>query len=108
MCDFLTADWNKIAAIISVCATIVTVAFAWLTLRIQKQVTWLTGALESHSTLQVRLQAERENKPVVWWDPTFEGGCKKNWPEQPKHLDNALVKTVYVGLPPHLRKKPRL
>jgi hypothetical protein len=108
MCDFLTADWNKIAAIIAACATIVMAVFAILAWRLQKQLTWLTGALESQATIQIRLLAEKENKPVVWWDPTLKGGCRKEWPEQPKHRDDASVETVYVGLPRHLRKKPRL
>ena len=108
MCDFLTINWNEVAAIATAIATGVMALFAIMAWRLQKKLNWLTGALESHSTLQLRLLAEREKKPVVWWDPTFQGGCKKKWPEQPKHLDNALVETVYVGLPPHLRTRPRL
>ncbi len=33
---------------------------------------WLTGALESHSTFQLRLAAKLNDIPVIWWDPTFE------------------------------------
>ena len=77
MCDFLVAYWHKIATIIRECAPIVMAVIAWLAWRLQGQLYRLTGALESHSTLQIRLLAEKENKPVLWWDPTVEGGRSK-------------------------------
>ena len=108
MCDFLTADWNKIAAIVAAVATGIMAWFAILTWRLQKRLTWWTGALESHSTVQLRLLAEKENKPVVWWDPSNDDPCRKTWPENPSHKDAATVETVYVGLPPHRRRNPKL
>jgi hypothetical protein len=103
-----TADWNKIAAVLAAIATVVMAFYAVLTWRLQKQLTWWTGALESHSTIQLRMLAQKEGKPVVWWDPTHDDPSRKTWPENPNHRDAALVDTVYVGLPLHMRRNPKL
>jgi hypothetical protein len=56
----------------------VIIAFLLLFLlwRLNRRVTWLTGALESHSTLMLRIEAKRgiDGKPIkaIWWDPNRE------------------------------------
>ena len=67
-----------------------------------ERLTWFTGAMESHSKIMMRLEANRQKIPVVWWDPDIEGV-----PTTPskKHKAPAEISTVYQFLPPNLRKK---
>jgi len=81
----------------------------WMTSRATQQIarfnerlTWFTGAMESHSEIMMRLTAQRDGVPVVYWDPNEEAV-----PTEPlkKHKASADIKTVYQYLPTHLRKK---
>ena len=75
-------------------------ALVW---RLNRRVTWLTGALESHSTLMLRLEAKRgvEGKPikVVWWDPNREKP-----PFKGAHGVEAELEQIYLYLPPEHRE----
>ena len=73
---------------------------------LQARATWLSGALESHSELMLRLRAEELGKQVVWWDPTYDGPQKKRPPTKAEHGASAVVETVFVYLPPELRRYP--
>lgn len=74
--------------------------------RLNRRVTWLTGALESHSTLMLRLEAKRgvEGKPikVVWWDPNREKP-----PFKGAHGVEAELEQIYLYLPPEHRECDR-
>lgn len=71
--------------------------------RLNRRVTWLTGALESHSTLMLRLEAKRgvDGKPikVVWWDPNRE-----KLPFKGAHGVEAELEQIYLYLPPEHRE----
>lgn len=71
--------------------------------RLNRRVTWLTGALESHSALMLRIEAKRgiEGKPikVVWWDPNRE-----KRPFKGAHGVEADLEKIYLYLPPEHRE----
>ncbi len=85
-----------------VLAAIATAAIAWLTfllVRINRRLTAFTGALESHSTLRLRLALKKENIPVVWWDKTVEP-----WPvENLRHRNRSELTHAVLGVPERLR-----
>lgn len=81
---------------------IFTGTIAWFTFKVHqtyKRIAFLTGALESHSTLQTRLVAMKEGIPLVWWDPNQE-----TFPSEGPHGSDASVKRIHVGMHPDLRK----
>ena len=57
------------------------------------------GAMESHSTMMLRLEAEKQNKEIIWWDPNFEEG-----PCPGKHGSDAKVQLIRICLPEKYRK----
>jgi len=75
-------------------------------IEVQKQANWLNGALESQSSLMLRLKAEELGKPLIWWDPTHEGPVSKRPPVRQVHGESANVSTVYQYIAPELRRYP--
>ena len=92
---------NEVIAIF----TVVVAFFTYLVWRVYRRIEWLTGAMESHSALQLRLEAAKLVLPngqpvrVVWWDPDIESP-----PVTPEHGKDAQINQVYLYLPPHLRR----
>ena len=78
---------------------------AYLTLRVYRRIAWLTGAMESHSTLMLRFEALRavnskgEPLKVIWWDPDIPPPGPP-----PQHGQDASINEIRVYLPPHLRR----
>ena len=93
----MITDW------IMVTLTLVIAVFTFLVWKVYERIAWLTGAMESHSDIMLKIEALRgiNDKPieVVWWDPTIEPppGTKEHG--QPMELNR-----IYVYLPPHLRR----
>ena len=75
-------------------------------IELQSRANWLSGALESHSELNLRLNAEQHGKGVVWWDPTHDGPEKKRPLSTPVHGESATLGTVYVYVPQENRRYP--
>jgi len=73
---------------------------------LQRQANWLNGALESHSTIRLKLKAESLGKKVIWWDPTHDGPTKKRPPGSCAHLQQVTTDIVYLYVPPEFRKYP--
>ena len=93
------ADWLMV---------IITILVAFISLmawHVSKLIAWLTGAIESHSSIMLRLEAKRgvgeEPIKVVWWDPTIETP-----PINRKHGDEADINCIYSYVPPKERKCP--
>ena len=65
----MLTDW------ILVFLTFVIAIFTFLVWKVYERIAWLTGAMESHSDLMLRINAARgiNGKPIdlVWWDPTI-------------------------------------
>ncbi len=65
------AEW------IMVVLTLVVVFLTLLVVKVYDRIAWLTGSMESHSDLMLRIEARRgiNGEPVklLWWDPTIEG-----------------------------------
>lgn len=85
-----------IASLVMICATVSANRRA---ADANERMNWLTGALESHSCLQLRLAAKKEGIRVVWWDKNIEP-----WPHKGEHGEAADLDVIYVGLPPKLRR----
>ena len=85
--------------------TAVVALFTYLVWRVYCRIAWLTGAMESHSTQFLRLEAAKSVNPdgtpcqVIWWDPDVGAP-----PTHPAHGEVAEVKRIYLYLPPHLRR----
>lgn len=84
--------------------TLVIAILTYLVWRVYIRIAWLTGAMETHSLLQVRLEASKavsqSGQPVkvVWWDPDVEKP-----PVVPEHNKEAQLDQIYLYLPQHLR-----
>ncbi|MEJ1366540.1 MAG: hypothetical protein RPV21_08320 [Candidatus Sedimenticola sp. (ex Thyasira tokunagai)] len=92
------ADW------IIIVLTLVIAFFTFLVWKVYERIAWLTGAMESHSDLMLRLEAKRgikDGEPIklVWWDPTIEKPPVKH-----KHGKEIDLSTIYVYLPLNERK----
>jgi len=87
-------------------ATIATLAIAIiaaLVWKINKRVEWLSGAMESHSALMLRLEAENRGIELEWWDPSIE-----EFPREGQHGEPCKIQKIYIGIDPKLRKnKPQ-
>ena len=73
---------------------------------VQERANWLSGALESHSSVMLRLRAEELGKKLIWWDPTHDGPVSKPPPSSQAHGAPAEVTTVYPYVDPKLRRFP--
>ena len=84
--------------------TLVIVVLTFLVWKVYERIAWLTGAMESHSDLMLRIEALRgvDGRPVelVWWDPTIE-----DVPSVKEHGKPVEMKQIYVFLPPKLRRE---
>jgi len=93
------ADW------IMIILTLVIAFFTFLVWKVYERIAWLTGAMESHSDIMLRVEAKRGIKDgkeikLIWWDPTIEKPPIKREHGQEIELD-----TIYVYLPPEERKE---
>jgi len=91
-------DW------IMVVLTLIIAFFTFLVWKVYDRIAWLTGAMESHSEIMLRIEARRgiKGKPIklVAWDPTIEPPPNT----KRKHRQKIDVKTIYVYLPLSQRK----
>ena len=78
-------------AIIAICTIMV-----W---RITSGMEWYASAVESHSNLMLRLEAEKREVELLWWDPTIEP-----FPFSGRHKEKAELTRIHVGFPPQHRK----
>jgi hypothetical protein len=82
--------------------TLVLVLITFLVWKTYYRIEWLTGAMESHSNLMLRIEARRgiKGEPIelLWWDPTIEPV-----PTEKRHGQEIDLSTIYIYLPPELR-----
>jgi len=80
--------------------------FTFLVWKVYERIAWLTGAMETHSDLMLRIEAKRgiNGSPIklIWWDPTIEKPPGKREHRQEVDLD-----TIYCYLPPGERQVQR-
>jgi hypothetical protein len=64
----------------------------------------LTGAMESHSDLQLKIAARKQGIKPVWWDRSRHG----KFPSLAtiKHDEEVNLETIYFDFPLELRKQP--
>lgn len=79
--------------VIAIAAVAVAAAAVVMAVAARRLVT-LVGAIESHTTLGLRLRAREAGVEVVWWDPTRE-----RVPTQRAHGDAATVERIYLYVP---------
>jgi hypothetical protein len=93
----MITDW------ILVIFTAVIAFFTYLVWKVYERIAWLTGAMETHSDLMLRIEASRgiNGRPIrlVWWDPTIVEP-----PINREHGQEVNLETIYCYLPPKLRK----
>lgn len=88
--------------------TLVIAVLTFLVWKVYERIAWLTGAMESHSDLSLRIEALRgiDGKKIelIWWDPSIDKP-----PVEKKHGKPVELNCIYVYLPPELRQnKPSL
>lgn len=90
-------DW------IIIVLTLVIAFFTYLVWKVYERIAWLTGAMESHSDIMLRIEAKRgvNGQPIklVAWDPTIEAP-----PVKREHGEEINLNTIYVYLPLNQRK----
>lgn len=97
---WVLAFWNVVHSVVELVLALAIVYFAWASWRISSRLTWLTGAMETHSDIMMRLEARKQKIPMVWWDPTAEV-----FPyEGVAHGKECRISKITVGLPAYLRK----
>lgn len=74
------------------------VVLAFLTWRVYMKMAWLSGALQTHSLVMLRMQAKEKGFKAVWWDPDLEKP-----PVTRTHGAQDELETIYLYLPPHQR-----
>jgi hypothetical protein len=78
--------------------TLVIALFTYLVWKTYERIAWLTGAMETHSELMLRVEAKRgiNGKPIklVAWDPTIE-----RLPVRREHGQEIEVDTIHFFLP---------
>ncbi|WP_169923954.1 hypothetical protein [Sulfurifustis variabilis] len=83
--------------------TVIIAFFTYLVWKVYERIAWLTGAMESHSDIMMRIEAKRgiNGDPIklVAWDPTIEPP-----PIKREHGEEIDVNTIYVYLPLDQRK----
>ena len=76
-----------------------TAYYAYQSGKSSKRVEWLIGALESHSTIRLRMQAKRDGLKVVAYDP-----ASSRYPARvPQIGEEWNLETVYLAVPPEFR-----
>ena len=101
----ISAAVSAIATIVIACLTRNMATLADRSLRMSaelatmsERLNWFTGALESHSSLMLRIEAARgiNGKPIeaIWWDPTLEKA-----PVKREHGKAAQLERIYVFVP---------
>ncbi len=83
--------------------TLVIAFFTFLVWKVYERMEWLTGAMETHSDLMLRIEARRgiKGEPIklVWWDPTIE-----KTPTKKEHGQEIDLSTIYMYLPLEMRR----
>ncbi|MBN1625816.1 MAG: hypothetical protein JW944_04765 [Deltaproteobacteria bacterium] len=83
--------------------TLVIAILSYLIWKVYYQIEWLTGAMESHSEIMLRIEAKRgiNGLPLklIAWDPTIEPP-----PVKREHGQEIDFDTIYVYLPLSQRK----
>lgn len=92
--------WMVFGAIVGALATAVIAILTFQLWRINQRMVWLTGAMESHSAMMVRLAAKEQEVEMIWWDPTTE-----DWPFTGKHGQPLDLTQIYIGVPLRHRKQ---
>lgn len=107
MYDILIVGFTFIVAAATVALVSATMKLAEITKAtqqemkdLQERMNWLTGSMESHSSLMVRLEAKKQGIQAVWWDPTEE-----DWPLTGPHGANATIEKIRIGMNPRDRKE---
>lgn len=94
---------DSLMALFTTLLTVAIALFAYLTWKAYHRIEWLTGAMESHSEMMLRLKALEQEVNVVWWDPS-----RKDFPPfKGEHNTPAVLEEIRLGVPPeHREKKP--
>ncbi len=87
-----------VSAAASAFATVAIAVFSWMLWRSNKRIEWFTGAMQTHSEIQLAIAAKAAKMEVIWWDPTLE-----KVPTVRKHGEPRDLSHVYIFVPPNER-----
>lgn len=83
--------------------TLVIALFTVLVFLVYERIEWLTGAMETHSDLMLKIEARRgiqgQSIELIWWDPTIEA-----IPTSAAHGEPVKLERIYCAVPPRLRQ----
>lgn len=88
--------------------TLVTVLLAFFVWRTYERIAGLTAAMETHSTVMLRLAAKKQGVKVTWWDFNRNSAIRSDSPEFPfEHGDEDRLDEsgIYLGLPRRRRRR---
>src|SRR5262245_21634256 len=89
--------------VLMVILTAIIALLTYLVWKVYERIAWLTGAMETHSDLMLRIEALRgvNNKPIelIWWDPTIAAP-----PVQMEHGKPVEMNRIHIYLPLKLRR----
>jgi hypothetical protein len=99
----MTTDWIQAgSAVVTALATLGMIWLGWANLKTAKAIAWYTGAMESHSHLNLILEAKKmkgdRDIELIWRDPSVEPT-----PVEAVHKEPVNKKSIYVYLPAELR-----
>jgi hypothetical protein len=89
-------EWRDV---IELAATVAIAFFAFASWRVSRQLSWFTGAMETHSDLLMKMEARRQKIPMIWWDPTIEP-----FPSTAEHGKPVRLRKIWSGMPPRRRR----
>ncbi len=93
---------NGLIILSTIVTSLSTAVIAWLSYLVfksNKRIEWLTGAMETHSEIQMVIEAQKEGIEIIWWDPTIE-----KIPTERSHGEPRKLNKIYTFLPLKERK----
>ncbi len=95
-------DWiGSIVGILGLFVAIIAIVQARKARELAERANWFTGAMESHSDMQLRIAAREAKIKIVWWDKSRHG--KPPSLASIKHGEEVNLDTIYLHVPPELR-----
>ncbi len=103
----ITESINAYATVAIAFTSVVIALFAWKshrlateTRKVSETIAALTGAMETHSSLMMQLEAKKQGVKLTWWDPTQAPFPNIN----AGHRNPIPLDEIFVGMPFHLRQ----
>lgn len=97
---WILAYWSVVHSVVELILAGAILYFAWASWRISSRLARLIGAVETHASMSIKLEAKKQGVPIVWWDPTVETLPD----EEAAHGEECRLEKISAPLAEHLRK----